>query len=339
MNKKIVAAVLSSAMLLTGVASAASFTDMPVDGRAAEAIENAVNNGLLSGYEDNTVRPDANIRRSEMAVIITQACKVASTADLSAFTDVNSSDWFYSAMSKAKAMGAFSGDGDRMRPNDNISFQECFTVLSQVFNLFPAGEEVAEVPENLPSGKAAIGRTVYDVSILDKFADGGEVAAWAKPYVAGVVANGGWNGVNGMLTPNSYITRAQFAEVMDNLIQNYIDEPGTYSELPEGNTMIRCDGVVLKEAEAKGDIYIGDNVSANGITVKNLTSENRFVIRGCAEPVKDADGNYTYADESGIKISGKYNAIEVLRPYIYLDMSETECKSIYCVSNSLILIP
>lgn len=339
MNKKIFAAVLSSAMLFTGVAGAASFTDMPTEERAAQAIENAVKNGLLSGYEDNTVRPDANIRRCEMAVIISQACKVTDMSDLSAFSDVNTDDWFYNAMSKAKAMGAFSGDGDKMRPNDNISFQECFTVLSQVFHLLPAGEEVSEVPENLPDGKAAYGKSIYDVSILDKFSDGKDVASWAKPFVAGVVVNGGWNGENGMLTPASYITRAQFAEVMDNLIQNYIDEPGTYSELPDGNTMIRCDGVVLKDATVKGDIYIGDNVSPNGLTVENLTSEKRFVIRGCSEPTKQADGSYSYSDEAGIKISGKFNSIEIIRPYINLDMSETEYTWLYGVRNSLVLIP
>lgn len=331
MNRKIFAAFVSSAVLLTGSAYAADFTDMPSDPAAAAAIEHAVDNGLLSGYEDNTVRPDANIRRSEMAVIISQACKVVKEADLSAFTDVSQNDWFYTAMARAKEMGAFSGDGDKMRPNDNISFQECFTVLSQVFRLLP------EEAKSDSGTTAAYGKNVYDVSILNKFSDGVKVADWAKVFVAGVVDNGGWNGTDGKLTPEAYITRAQFAQVMDNLISSYIDKPGTYTELPEGNIMIRCDGVELKDATAKGDVYIGDSVSANGITVDNLTSEKRFVIRGCATPVVK-NGELTYG-EPGIKITGTFNKIQVIRPYIYLDMSGTKYNLVYGVRNSSLMIP
>ena len=68
MNKiKISALIMSLSMAVAPLAQAATFTDMPEDAVASVAIENAVKNGLISGYEDNTVRPDNNIRRSEMA--------------------------------------------------------------------------------------------------------------------------------------------------------------------------------------------------------------------------------------------------------------------------------
>ena len=40
---------------------------------------------------------------------------------------------------------------------------------------------------------------------------------------------------------------------MDKLFKNYIDEPGTYTSLPEGNTLIRCDGVVLQNVTTGKD--------------------------------------------------------------------------------------
>lgn len=292
MNKiKLSAIIMSLAMTIAPIAQAATFTDMPSDPQAAVAIENAVKNGLIAGYEDGTVRPDNNIRRSEMAVIITQACKVTKEGDLSKFVDVKAGDWFYPAMAKAYEMGAFSGDDQkRMNPNNNITFQECFTVLSQVFDLVPAYEyypDPSKIPSTLPAGMYATGKRVYDVSCLDAFSDKADVANWAIPYVAGVVHNGGWSGIDGKITPTAYITRAQFSVVMDNLIKNYIDTPGTYTaeNFPVGPTMIRCNDVVLDGVTTDHDIYIGDSVEFRKLTVNDIKANKRFVIRGIATPM------------------------------------------------------
>lgn len=335
MNKIKLSAFLMAGVLVFGsVASAASFTDMPTDTVTATAIENAVKNGLLSGYEDNTVRPDANIKRSEMAVIITKACKVDKEGDISAFKDVKESDWFYSAIAKAYEMGAFAGDGNNMKPNDNITFQECFTVLSQVFDLLPPYQFLSKVPDTVSADQLLVGRRLYDVSTLNQFTDKNDVANWAIPYVAGVVSHGGWSGIDGKITPTAYITRAQFAIVMDNLIKNYIDEPGTYSEKFTGKTMVRCDDVVFENTIFDGDIYIGDSVSPNAITVKNVTAD-RIVIRGCAEPTEKEDGTLSYnPDNYGLTISGKFNAIRLIRPYINMNIAKAVHKSKYTVPDT-----
>lgn len=324
MKKTRFTAILLAVMTAASAASAASFTDMPADESSAAAITNAVANGLLSGYEDNTVRPDNNIKRSEMAVIITRACKVTKQGDISRFTDVNENDWFYTALAQAYEMGAFSGDGDCMHPDNNITFQECFTVLSQVFDL-------------LPSYTGKTPNRVYDLTSLDAYSDGNEVADWAKPFYAGVIVNGGWNGTDGKLTPTAYITRAQFAAVMDNLIKNYIDEPGTYSELPAGNTMIRCDGVVIDKAVITDDLYIGDSVSANGITLTDIDAQKRIVVRGCATPTDKGNGTLTYGD-AGIAISGKINAARIIRPYISIDLSQATYNSVFATDNTNLII-
>lgn len=336
---KITAIAMSCALMFGSVASAASFTDMPADEATRASIENAVKNGLLSGYEDNTVRPDANIRRSEMAVIITKACKVDKEGNISRFTDVKEGDWFYSAMAKAYEMGAFSGDGNNMNPNDNITFQECFTVISQVFDLVPPYTRPSKdsIPDPLPANNVLSGSRLYDISSLDNFTDKAEIADWAKVFMAGVVSNGGWNGVDGKITPKAYITRAQFAQVMDNLIKNYIDEPTEITELPEGNTMIRCDGVVLKDLTTSDDIYIGDSVSANGITVENINANGRFVIRGCATPTDDGKGGTTFG-ETGITVSGHFETMRIIRPYININMSDATYGTVYSAKDTNLAI-
>ena len=324
MNKiKISALIMALAMAVSPIAQAASFTDMPADPRAATAIENAVKNGLISGYEDNTVRPDNNIRRSEMAVIITQACKVVKEGDISKFVDLGQGKWYDAPMAKAYEMGAFSGDDqNRMNPDNNITFQECFTVLSQVFDLIPEYQyypKPDEIPTDLPANKLVSGKRVYDISCLNKFADKDQVAKWAIPYVAGVVSKGGWDGVDGNITPTAYITRAQFSIVMDNLIKNYIDEPGTYTaeNFPSGTTMIRSNDVILNGIVADSDIYVGDSVEAGRITATNITANKRFVVRGCQTPDMKVEN-------PGIKVTGKVYSYRAIRPFINSDISGAE---------------
>lgn len=329
-KNKIFSVILAVSMLFSLVVSA-DFSDMPENGELALAITNAVSNGILSGYEDGTVRPDANITRAEMASIITRACGASKEADISEFSDVAPDSWYYSAFSKAYSMGAFSGDDQKlMHPQNNITFQECFTILSQVFDLLPPYTVIRDVSSDFPENTVLVPASsstpfstsrLYDVSVLSGYQDGADVAGWAKVYVSGVVVNGGWNGENGLLTPAKYITRGQFATVMNNIIQNYIDEPGTYTELPEGNTMIRCNDAILDGLKTEYDIFVSDGVEQGRITINNV-SANRLVVRGCATPV-DENGNLEN-ENFGIEIKGSFGPIRIIRPYISADVSEAE---------------
>ena len=317
---KIFACILSLTTLLGSVASAADFSDMPSDPAARAVIENAVKNGILAGSTDGTVKPDAYITRAEMASIITRACGAQKEGDIYKFTDVPSDKWYYSAVAKAYEMGALSGSNNKMSPENNITFQECFTILSQVFDLLPDYILLRSMTTSeLPANSVVVNNRVYDLSVLTTYNDKDLIADWAKVYVAGVVANGGWNGIDNNLTPTNYITRLQFATVMDNLFKNYIDQPGKYTSLPAGNTMIRCDGVELNGLTTDDDIYIADGVSPNGVSIKNVTVNGRLVIRGCATPIIDENDGITFGD-TGILITGHFNKVRVIRPYINLNM-------------------
>jgi len=334
MKKKILALALSSLLMFGSIANAAIFYDMPTDPAAASVIENAVNNGILSGSTDGNVMPNAYITRAEMASIITRACGATKEGKITSFTDVSPDAWYYSAIAKAYEMGALSGSDGKMNPTDYITFQECFTVLSQVFDLVPSYVLVNSITTSeLPENTVLAGKRVYDLSSLTKFYDGQDVALWARIYVAGVIENGGWNGIDGYLTPNSNITRLQFATVMDNLFKNYINKPGTYTSLPEGNILIRCDGVVLDGITTDSSIFIADGVSANGVTLNNVATNGKLVVRGCATPTLDYNGG-TVAGDVGIMITGHYNQVRVIRPYINLDMRGATYETIYSIPKT-----
>ena len=253
--KVIVATILSVATVLPVVAGAKEFSDMPNNWTTA-SLERAVENGLLNGA-DGKIMPDDNITRAQMAAIIVRAFGASVEADISSYPDVSADKWYYSEFAKAVKMGAFSGTDDgKLNPNNFITFEECFTVIKRVFALDDADE-----------------------NCLVKFADGNSVAAWAKPYMAAVVGNGYWNGVDSKLKPKAYITRSEFAVLMDNLVKVYINEPGTYSEFADGNILVRSNGVVIENLTTDNLLIIGDAVNTE-MSVKNINSTSRVVIRG-----------------------------------------------------------
>ena len=266
-------AVCGAAIASLGCAAnvfAADFLDMP-DNWTTQALENAVKNGLLYGEETENgmrVNPDDNITRAQMAAIIVRAFGATETSDISRYADVDQDAWYYTELSKAVAMNAFQGDGKNMNPEKNITFQECFTVLSQVLFL-----------------------EIDDESSLDQFTDVAEVAQWARPYAAKIVGNGYWDGIDGKLLPTEYITRSQFAVLMDNLVKTYVNEPGTYSEFEDGNVLVRSDDVILEGTKVKGAVIVGDAVSEKGFTLSDTYVDGYLYVRGGGQNVRVTDNS------------------------------------------------
>ncbi|HHW00925.1 MAG TPA: hypothetical protein GXX36_15420 [Clostridiaceae bacterium] len=250
----IVAVLLSIAVPVTA-ASPEEFTDIP-DNWSKTAIIEAISNGLLNG-SNGKIMPDASLRRCEMAAIINRAFGATQKGDISKFIDIKSDKWYAEDMAKAVKMGTFSGSGNQMRPEDFITRQEAFAVLARAFKL-----------------------KTTDYSVLDKFNDKDKISEWAKPEVAAVVAAGYVKGSNGSLNPTERITRAEFAQVMYNMVKTYIKEAGTYTTVKEGNVMINVPGVTLKGVTVKGDLIIGDGVGKENVTLDNVKVEGRVVVRG-----------------------------------------------------------
>lgn len=333
--KKAISVCIGAALLLsvTPAAFAAdTYVDMPDDWRTT-AIENAVKNGLIYGTSDTTISPDANISRAQMAAIIVRAFGATKEADISAYADVNSGKWYYKELAKAVQMGAFSGVSEtEMNPDGEITFEECFTVLSRVFGL-----NITTTEEDA-------------LTALGAYEDGSQVAKWAVVYYGSLVKNGYWTGgEKKLLTPKTCITRGEFAVVMDNLVTTYISDAEGLTEYPtSGNILVRCDGVSLDKLELEGDLIVGDGVSANGVSLNDINIKGRLVVRGCAaeEPIKEPEGGISVSgnddDTQTIEITcsptGFAEYIQIINPYIYFNASGIERgkSKIYGVKNSMI---
>jgi len=234
-----------------------AFDDMPNDW-STKALQSAVDNGLLKG-SDNKLYPKNNLTRAEMATILVRALGAVELGDISDFTDVQEKDWFYDEMAISYKMKIFKGDGaGKLTPGTPITRQEAFLVLARAFSLTPVKENG-----------------------LDVFSDGKDVSSWAKEGVEALVTNGYVSGSNGKLNPLSNITRAEFAQVMFNLIKGYVDSAQDLAKLDsiEGNVIVRAkDLSTLENVTVKGDLIIGDGMS-NTLQMENVSAQGRVVIR------------------------------------------------------------
>src|SRR6056297_2243756 len=233
------------------------FRDMP-DDWSTPALQNAVSNGLLNGA-DGKIMPKENLKRAQMAAIINRAFGAQVKGDISNFNDVPNEAWFFSEMAKAVNMGTFQGSNGRLNPKEPITRQEAFIVIARALKLKKTEEE------------------------LIGYKDLDQISSWAKEEVHSLIQNGYVKGSNGNINPKGNITRAEFAQLMDNIIKHYIKEEGEYTEIPEGNIMINVPGVTLKDLTVEGDLIIGDGVGEGELTLDNVEVTGRMIVRGGGE--------------------------------------------------------
>lgn len=277
---------LIGAMLLSTNAFAAvpsDFSDFPTDW-SAPAMTHAVQNGLLNG-SDGKILPKGLLTRAQMATMVNRAFASSAKASLTSFTDMLPGVWHYDEMAKSVRMGVFQGANGKLSPNDSITREQAFAVLARAFGL--------------ADGKA---------SSLDKFSDGAQVSSWARGAVAALVEQGYVTGADGALNPKSYITRAEFAQVMDALVAAYGDQD-LKDQTVEGNLILRTNST-LENVTVKGDLILADGVSA--ASLKNVTVTGRLVVRGGTDGVKltksTAKGGIRLANPNGtpkLTIDGK----------------------------------
>lgn len=290
MNKKrTLAMLLAGAMLLPANAFAASpedFTDFPTDWSAA-GLRSAVQNGLLNG-SNGQINSSGLLIRAQMAAIVNRAFAARKTADLSVYSDANTSAWYYNDLELAVAMRTFQGANGKLNPEAPITREEAFVVLARAFAL--------------ESG---------DTSVLNNYTDGASVSAWAQSSVAALIENGYVNGANGKLNPKTSITRAEFAKVISEMASTYADADDSLSATVDGSVIVRENSVFLSGKTINGDLIIADGVSRIDLT--GITVTGRIVLRGGESGVtfKDTKAGKGIIANTDIAVSGSVDNITV----------------------------
>ena len=269
-KKRILAMILAVASCLSLAVSAsaantvnrkaADFKDYNAKSWYAEAVSAAVDNGLLYGKSSTIIDPNGDMTRAEMAAIINRSFGCYVKADISKYTDVAKSKWYYDDVAMAVQMGTYNGrSASSMAPDAPISRQEAMTVVARALEL---------------------DYDAYAKTDLSAFSDRDKISTWALPYVRAMVGADYIHGRGKILAPLDNITRAEFAQIFHNIIGSYITVKGSYDKDIKGSVLIRTDDVELKNLTVDGDLIIGCGVADGKIVLDNVQVTGRLLVWG-----------------------------------------------------------
>lgn len=130
---------LAKAFDLKGTGSTLSFADEAKIGAwAKEAVVQAVEAGIVSGYEDGSFRPNERITRAEMTAMIARALKLTLNAEAttSFADDAAIPKWAKSAVEAIHQLGIVNGRGDgKFVPNETATRAEAITILVKLLEM------------------------------------------------------------------------------------------------------------------------------------------------------------------------------------------------------------
>lgn len=158
---------------------------------AENEIKSMIEKGIINGYDDGSFRPDGNIKRSEFVKIICEAYGLNSTSD-SEFSDVPSNAWYRAYVSSATAAGVIEGDGEKFRPEDNISRQDVAVIIKRYLDKLGVEMDCSEV----------------------QYKDYNDVSDYAQSAICALTNMGLMNGSDGNINPKDAITRAEATVIM-----------------------------------------------------------------------------------------------------------------------------
>lgn len=242
---------------------------------AKEALENANKNELLEGIPGE-INPKKDLTRAEMASIMNNIFNSHVESDISKYTDMKKDAWYYSDMAKAVHMDMFTGYNNKLNPENAITREEAFVVISRAFKVkeLHKGEE----PKN--------------------FKDLNKISSWAKEDIYCLVESGYLKGSNGNINPSGNITMEEFLQIIDNIIGQIISKPGLYDKIDKGNIVVNKPAIIIRNQTVGGDLIIAEGVAEEDIILDNVVVRGNVIVRGGELVLKqDTLVNNIYVDK------------------------------------------
>lgn len=232
-----------------------SHRDVPEDHWAYMAVEYCYENGLVSGVSEHDFGPDLKIRRGDFLLMLYRMVGSPAVSTAAGFPDVSPDDYYATAIAWAQENRLVSGMADgTFAPTINVTREQSFVILNRVLPLL-----------NIVCAQAG---TV----VLNQFRDREEIADWAAPFAATLVAYGMVGGSDGSLNPKGSLSRAEMAALLYKLghydpsvvipaEMDRLEEPGEPEESGE-----------LGEPEQRGAGFTVNAVVAQDVSALNVRS-------------------------------------------------------------------
>lgn len=180
------------------------FEDMSNHSWAIEAVNALSAKGIVNGVSKTEFDPARQVNRADFTLMLTRL--TGKTAEVTEnFADVTADKYYYKEIGMAKALGIATGRGDNLfDPTGIVSRQDMAVMAYRVLK--------AEGKIDHPASTGA----------LNKFADSGEVADYAREAAEAFVEKGLLSGDGENLRPTGGATRAEAAVMLwriDKLMQ------------------------------------------------------------------------------------------------------------------------
>lgn len=129
------AVILANVKELESTSETTSFSDVASDYWAANPINAALEKGYFNGFEDGTFKPNSNLTREQVAVLLSRVFDLLEGKDAVPFNDILETDWSTSAIQKSASNGITLGfDDNNYRPKEAVTRAQFIMFLFRAMN-------------------------------------------------------------------------------------------------------------------------------------------------------------------------------------------------------------
>lgn len=256
--RRLAAASLAAALMTTPALAAFSDTQGHWAGGMIEKWSQEYH--IINGYDDGTFRPENPITRGAFAGILDRFMQFQQVSAPETFADTPGTYW-ETAILKLHAAGVYLGNNGRAQPGDSITRQQAVTMIARAFDV---------------EGKDASALTYWDSDSISEYAKGPVAAMTELGYITD-----SWDGY---FRPTAPITRAEFVNILGNMVQVLIQNPEENSGDVSGTVMINSpEGGHLTNMHITKDLIIAPGVRS-AVRLHNVKVDGRILNFSGIEP-------------------------------------------------------
>ena len=275
MKRKVFSLILALAMavsLFTAGVNAASLSYSDTAGHWAEsAIERWSGYGIVQG-SNGRFDPNGRLTCAQLATILANLLHLPEASD-AGFTDNLPGAWYYDAINRCAAVGILNGNGNgTVTPEAFIARERAMVMLAR-----------------------ALGFAAEHDNILGVYADGYEVSAYARGYVAALVNAGAVQGnCDNRLLPKNTITRAEMVTMLDRPVAHYAAEDGMGVNAKDGGlVLVAGKNVRVVSAPAGTRIVVADGATGLTVNEKPVADGQTYIVPSTVIGIIASGGIYT----------------------------------------------
>ncbi|NOU63853.1 hypothetical protein GC096_07425 [Paenibacillus sp. LMG 31461] len=180
-----------------------TFMDLASVKWAQASIETLAAKGVIEGRNIHEFDPQNSITRADFIVLLMRALDLA-TRTTDAFTDVASHDYYFNALTNAKAYGITTGTGNNLfEPMKQITREDTMVLTARAL----------QVSKQLPSRPSSI-------EVKLDYTDASDISDYAKGSIAALTAEGFVQGDETGIHPKQELSRAQAAVLIHRIVVN-----------------------------------------------------------------------------------------------------------------------